>query len=166
MNLTTEFSKLVGNLEEEGVPYALCGGLAVVLHGYPRLTQDIDLLIQEEDLQRVLGIARAQGFDIPAGLMVFKSGTDRETKLYRITKIEDRDHLMLDLLYVTPAFVKVWETRVRFSIGKQSVWVVSREGLETMKRVSGRLRDLVDLQKLGIIPDDEDEPRVAEDESQ
>ncbi len=98
--------------------------------------------------------------------MVFKSGTDRETKLYRITKIEDRDHLTLDLLYVTPAFAKVWETRVRFSIGKQSVWVVSREGLETMKRVSGRLRDLVDLQKLGIIPDDEDEPRVAEDESQ
>jgi len=35
-----------------------------------------------------------------------------------------------------------------------------------MKRVSGRLRDLVDLQKLGIIPDDEDEPQVAEDESQ
>ncbi len=165
MNLTTEFSELISALEAKDVPYALCGGLAVVLHGYPRLTQDIDLLIREEDLQRVLEVAQAHGFDIHAGLMVFKSGTDRETKLYRVTKIEGRDHLMLDLLYVTPAFEKAWETRVRFTTEKRSVWAVSREGLETMKRASGRLRDLVDLQKLGIIPSDEDEPGVAEDES-
>ncbi|MBA7590082.1 2-methoxy-6-polyprenyl-1,4-benzoquinol methylase, mitochondrial [subsurface metagenome] len=41
---------VVRTLNGSGVPYALCGGMAVVLHGYPRLTRDIDLLIQPGDL--------------------------------------------------------------------------------------------------------------------
>ena len=31
-------------MDEAGVDYALCGGLAVAAHGAPRATRDIDLL--------------------------------------------------------------------------------------------------------------------------
>ena len=37
-------SRRVRALERAKVPYALCGGLAVALHGFPRATKDIDLL--------------------------------------------------------------------------------------------------------------------------
>ena len=41
---------VVKTLNSYHIPYALCGGMAVVLHGYPRLTRDIDLLIRPSDL--------------------------------------------------------------------------------------------------------------------
>jgi len=37
---------LVGALEDAGVRYLVAGGLAVNAHGYLRLTQDVDLVIQ------------------------------------------------------------------------------------------------------------------------
>ena len=45
MDLKQELFGVVGALSRADVPYALCGGMAVVLHGYPRLTRDIDLPI-------------------------------------------------------------------------------------------------------------------------
>jgi hypothetical protein len=33
-----ELLRALNALNEAGVPYPLCGGMAVVLHGYPRLT--------------------------------------------------------------------------------------------------------------------------------
>ncbi len=40
---------------EEKVSYALCGGMAVGIHGYPRFTQDIDFLIPPESLDQARG---------------------------------------------------------------------------------------------------------------
>ncbi len=34
-----------------GSHYGLCGGLAVAVHGYPRFTKDIDILIRPELLE-------------------------------------------------------------------------------------------------------------------
>lgn len=36
---------VLGELERRGVEYALIGGAAMALHGYPRMTKDIDLLL-------------------------------------------------------------------------------------------------------------------------
>lgn len=35
-----------------GIPYAIIGGHAIVIHGSPRTTQDVDLLVMPADLQR------------------------------------------------------------------------------------------------------------------
>ena len=52
MNIQHELYLVIDTLQRAGIDYALCGGLAVIVHGYPRLTRDIDLLIREEDLVR------------------------------------------------------------------------------------------------------------------
>lgn len=44
--------RLVERLTAEGIDYALLGGLALGEHGYPRLTQDIDLLLSPAGLAR------------------------------------------------------------------------------------------------------------------
>jgi hypothetical protein len=42
-----------GILREQQIPYAVCGGVAVCLHGYQRNTIDLDLIIRPSDSMRV-----------------------------------------------------------------------------------------------------------------
>ena len=44
--------RVTRRLEEIGVPYAICGGLAVNAHGYERTTTDIDLIVTAEGLAK------------------------------------------------------------------------------------------------------------------
>jgi hypothetical protein len=39
-------------LSEMGIPYAICGGLAVTAHGHARVTQDVDVLLTPEGLRQ------------------------------------------------------------------------------------------------------------------
>ncbi|HXG94222.1 MAG TPA: hypothetical protein VNN73_17895 [Blastocatellia bacterium] len=45
-------SKLAERLPKEKIDYALIGGMALALHGFVRPTQDIDLLMTAEGLER------------------------------------------------------------------------------------------------------------------
>jgi hypothetical protein len=45
-------TRLVSILEEEGLPYAIIGALALNEYGHRRVTVDVDLVMREEDLQR------------------------------------------------------------------------------------------------------------------
>lgn len=44
--------RVTRRLEEIGVPYAICGGLAVNAHGYERTTTDVDLLVTADGLAK------------------------------------------------------------------------------------------------------------------
>ena len=50
------FEKLLVILAEAGVEFVVVGGVAVTLHGYVRLTEDVDILIESSptNLQRFL----------------------------------------------------------------------------------------------------------------
>ena len=41
LNLLTEFQNIVNSLEEEKIEYAICGGIAMAIHGFLRATVDI-----------------------------------------------------------------------------------------------------------------------------
>ncbi len=41
-----DFVKTIKVLEEKQIDYVLVGGFAVILHGFPRLTQDMDLVVK------------------------------------------------------------------------------------------------------------------------
>ena len=43
--------RLVDELDQNGLDYALIGGMALVAHGYRRFTEDIDILLTPEALQ-------------------------------------------------------------------------------------------------------------------
>jgi len=62
LTLESELRELVQRFNEAKVEYALCGGMAVALHGYPRFTKDIDFLIPLESLDQARKIAAASGF--------------------------------------------------------------------------------------------------------
>jgi hypothetical protein len=40
------FTRLLGPLHDTGIPYMVTGGLAAIIYGEPRLTNDVDLIVQ------------------------------------------------------------------------------------------------------------------------
>ena len=52
----SRFEKLLVALAQAGIDYALVGGLAVILNGYPRVTVDVDILVSDsqENLRKLL----------------------------------------------------------------------------------------------------------------
>jgi hypothetical protein len=157
LNLVTELEALIDALDADGVPYALCGGLALGIHGHPRGTKDIDILIEPGDLDRAIAVAKRMGFDIPARKMIFGLREGKRREVQRLSKLDpDTNDLMpLDFLVVNDELRDVWNERMTLDTGARRVTVVSRVGLATMKRLAGRAQDLVDIAKLEGNADDE-----------
>lgn len=125
MNLVDELYAVAAALTAAGVPYAVCGGVAVTAHGAPRMTKDIDVLVGRDDVARVLEIVRPLGYAFPALPMVFEEGTPRERHVQRVSKLAGKQHLSF----------------------------VSRATLLRMKRLAGRTQDLADIEKLEAVDD-------------
>lgn len=146
IDLAEEFEAVISALAEHGVEYAVCGGLAMAIHGLPRATVDIDLLIRPEDEERVYAAVGPLGFRIRATPMHFDQG---KMEIRRISKFDPAgDTLMLDLLLVTSAFEDVWRDRMRIESEFGPISVVSRRGLIELK--SGRMSgvDQDDIKRL------------------
>ena len=144
--LLDELSNLISALNENGVEYAVCGGLSMAIHGFARATLDIDLLIRAESLEKAYKIAETKGFDIRGLDISFK---ERAVEIRRVSKIDDTGEVLsLDLLLVTPQVEDVWATREGIDFLGSRLWVVSREGLIKMKRLAGRPQDLADIERL------------------
>jgi hypothetical protein len=45
--------KITTRLASLGIPYALAGGMAMFFHGYRRFTEDVDLLVTREGLEKI-----------------------------------------------------------------------------------------------------------------
>lgn len=53
---SSRFEKLLDTLADNGIDFAVGGGLAVIFNGYPRLTLDADILVNDtpENLRKLL----------------------------------------------------------------------------------------------------------------
>lgn len=74
VDLYRELETLLAALESRQIDYALCGGVAMAIHGAPRATQDIDLLLMPHDIDRLRDAARVCGFTFESFPMDFASG--------------------------------------------------------------------------------------------
>ena len=136
-DLPQELDAIRAELTRDGIEYALCGGIAMAVHGFTRATEDIDLLIRPKDFARVKTAVARLGFTFEARPMTFSGGA---MEIRCISKIDraDGDVLILDLLLVTPASEDVWETRQSLPWRGKPMSVVSREGLIALKRSRSR----------------------------
>lgn len=148
MSLIDELELLIDAFDQHHVPYALCGGLALAVHGHARATEDIDVLLPEESLPDAIRAAAGVGFSIETGWIRFNAESAKEQKLYRLLKPLCDHHLILDLFVVTSVMESVWEGRLDVSRAGRRLSVVSSDGLIHMKRQSGRQRDLSDIERL------------------
>ena len=144
--LLQELAEIISVLNHNEIEYAVCGGLALTIHGFPRATFDIDLLIKSNSLEEAYALAAEKGYDIKGLDMSFK---ERAVEIRRVSKIDDDGEVLsLDLLLVTPQVDDVWETREKLVWENQDLWIVSREGLIKMKQLAGRAKDLIDIDRI------------------
>lgn len=147
LDIYDELKKLTTALNESNIPYALCGGLAMAVHGRARATIDIDLLIPPESLNEALSTARELGYTVRGLDMTFADGA---VEIRRISKIDsdDGELLSLDLLLVTPEIQTVWDSRMKGEWEGGNLFVVSPAGLIRLKRLRGSGQDLDDIKQL------------------
>jgi hypothetical protein len=145
-NLFEEFRAVVGALTRAGVPYAVCGGIAMSIHAHPRATIDIDLLAPPDAVMRIVDAL------VPHGFILLERAPTRlakgEVVMHRLTKIvpSDPDVLVLDVIEVQPgATARAWQTRTSAEWEGHPVTVVSRDGLIGLKRLRGSPQDIADI---------------------
>lgn len=118
------------------------------IHTEPRATEDLDMIVLAQDLDRCKVALEPLGFRRYGEPMKFAQG---RVALQRFLKFETggSDQMVLDLLLVDqPLLDKVWQSRQSFEWEGMTVWVVSREGLIALKRLRSSPQDLVDISRL------------------
>ena len=145
MDLRTELDALTKSLDQAGIPYAVCGALALAIHGHPRATKDIDLITAPDQIEAVKAVARVHGFTLEALPMTFSSSG---ITVHRVSRLAGAQILTLDILDGAGVLAPVWNARERVDTPRGPLWVVSRQGLITMKLAAGRPQDLADLARL------------------
>jgi hypothetical protein len=148
VNIVDELHAIAAALRTAGIPYAVCGGIAVTAYGATRTTKDIDIAIAREHLAAALAAVAPLGYTIPAGPMTFGAGTARERHVQRVNKIVGSQHLILDLLIAEAAYAGVLDDRVDIPLPDGTITFVARDTLLRMKRLAGRAIDLDDIARL------------------
>ncbi len=150
---------LISTLNGKDVPYCLVGGVAVALHGVPRMTYDVDIVVPttarplracREALEGLGLVAR-----LPIGLEAFADPVVRERHLREKNLLAltftDPSHPLreVDVLVSPPIAADELVARavVRDADGLE-VRVVSFADLVAMKRAAGRSQDLADVAHL------------------
>ena len=134
------------SLQEFNVQYVVIGGIAAVLHGVPRATFDLDILIdaKPENAQKLLDALT------DAKLETASLVSAEELLTHEITIFKDR--VRIDVQTVTPGlnFADAWKNRQELEYQGQSFFVVSREDLIASKKAAGRDVDLEDVRLLNL----------------
>jgi hypothetical protein len=139
------------SFQHHRVRYIVIGGIAAVLHGVPRATFDLDILIEAtpENAQRLLDAMLEARLGSASLISV------EELLANEITVFNDR--VRIDVQTSTPgiSFEDVWQHRETMNYQGQSFYVLSKPDLIASKRAAGREVDLQDVHLLEL--DDEQE---------
>ena len=145
MKLQQDLREFVERLNAESVDYVIVGAHALAVHGHPRYTGDLDILLRpsEENAKRVLSALGAFGLD-EIGISVDDLlAVDQVVQLgvspNRIDLVVSLDGLSFD---------EVWDGRLSTKLDKLPVNVISREHLKINKLAVGRPQDLADVEAL------------------
>jgi hypothetical protein len=132
---------LFAALDRRNARYVLVGGMAAILHGVPRATLDLDLLVDTTlpNAQAILGALR------DAGLGTADLITAADLLAQTLTEFDD--FLRVDVLLSIPglAFADAWAHHERRSVGDTHVRIVSIDDLIASKLATGRPKDLEDV---------------------
>ena len=145
--------RLISALEEFGVRYAVVGGHAVALHGAPRGTLDVDLVIPETEQDYIRAQKALASIGLQSRLPVDAKEVFRFREEYRKNRNliawsfmnPGRPSELVDIL-LAPGLGSL-RTEIR-KYGRHRIYIVGLEDLMEMKKKSGRPQDRADLKAL------------------
>jgi hypothetical protein len=134
------------SFQKHDVKYLVIGGIAAVLHGVPRATFDLDILINAtlENAQNML-----------KAMIAAKMGTATLISAEELLKNEItifQDRVRIDVQTSTPGliFSAAWKNRKIVEYQGQKIYIVSKKDLIASKKAAGRAVDLEDVRLLTL----------------
>jgi predicted nucleotidyltransferase len=145
VNLQKDLREFIELLLSRGVDFVVIGGHAVAFHGYPRLTDDLDILVRPtpDNAARLMDVLREFGFgDIGISADDFLA----PDTVVQLGRAPNRIDLLTEIYGATVD--EIWQTRVSASLDGISIMMIGRDALIRNKRATARPQDLVDADKL------------------
>ena len=141
-----DFKDFIEILNQRKVKYMVIGGWALGLHGWPRLTKDLDVWISVDPENRSIVRMALHEFGAP-GTLGDDFFSDSEKNVFFMGRSPNRIEVISSVDGVT--FDQCYENSVIVEHGEIEVRVIGLADFKTNKRESGRLQDLADLENLG-----------------
>ncbi|MBI3590590.1 MAG: nucleotidyltransferase [Candidatus Melainabacteria bacterium] len=152
------FEKIFKALNENNVKYLVIGGAAVNLHGYVRVTHDLDLFIalDESNIKKFSTTMKALKFKpkVPGEIEELGDNKKRENwikeknmkvfSLYNEEADEIIDIMVLDYL----KFDESYKERKIIKVKELEIPLASIKDLIKLKEIAGRGKDIIDLKVL------------------
>lgn len=145
--LNDDFRDLLGELVEASARFVIVGAHAMAVHGVPRATGDLDILVEptKENARRVCEALRRFGAPLEQHRV-----TERDFALpgtvYQIGIPPRRIDLLTQISGV--GFDEAWGSAVEAKVSGLLLRFLGREALIKNKRAAGRDKDLVDVRIL------------------
>ncbi len=151
-----EHSELFEQLYKRDIRYLVCGGLAVNIYGIPRMTADIDLLLdfEADNVDKFETAMKQLSYfsAVPVSLKILVDKNEREKIIREKNMIaysffNSRSGVMaLDILVDVPlAFNDLWKSKEVRKMDSIEVNLVSVEHLIALKKYSNRKQDNDDI---------------------
>jgi len=140
-----DWIELCSLLSVHGAEYLVVGGQAVIAHGYPRLTKDMDLWVRPTVDNGARVLAALEAFGTGSNILTPQQFEDPRTLL-----MLGREPFRVDILTDIPGvtFDEAWNSRMYVTVDEVSLPIIGKAELIKNKRAVGRLQDLADAEEL------------------
>jgi len=149
-------------LNSARVRYVVVGGLATVLHGYARLTADVDLAVDlaPEEATKMIRTLVTNGFrpQVPVSPEAFADPDAREVWLrdkhmMAFSLVDQANPMRVVDLLLKPdvPFETLFARSVEVALNDTMIRIASVDDLIALKRHAGRPQDLADIEQLEAI---------------
>jgi hypothetical protein len=143
--LTPDFKEFIRLLNKNDVRYLVIGGYAVALHGYPRYTKDLDIWIDRnpKNAEKIMLALEEFGF----GSLDLKATDFLEpNQIIQLGYPPNRIDIITSASGIE--FEACFESKLVLKINDLEILFIDLENLKKVKKSTGRLQDLADLEKL------------------
>ncbi len=158
----TIYERVFRALHDAGARYVVVGGLATVLHGYARLTADIDLVVDLEPDEADKAMRALEGLGLrpraPVQARDFADAGKRrqwvEDKGMQVFSLWDPAEPLLEVdVFVTHPipFDELWGRSEEIALDQVPIRIASIPDLIALKRLAGRPQDVQDIEALEAI---------------
>ena len=153
------FSEIFKGLAKEDIRYVIVGGIAVNLLGVPRFTADLDIIValEQKNVRKFVKCLTNLGFKpkVPVTAEMFTDHKNRANWAKEKNMVvfsfwrPDRPYEVIDVFIKEPIpFKELWSKREKIALENIKIPVVSIGHLVQLKRRSGRLQDISDIEAL------------------
>ena len=162
------YKKIFSGLNKCKVKYLIAGGVAVNLYGIPRMTYDIDIIIDlhQDNIKKAINCLKKMDF-IPNIPVKFTDLLDEDQrKIWKEDKhliafplinskinYEEIDILLLDDF----DFDREYKNKTLFTLDNIDIPVISINGLIIIKQAASRTQDIKDIELLKKLKEFKDE---------